>query len=162
MTADEKFMQRCLDLAALGIGNVAPNPMVGSVVVHKGRIIGEGYHMQYGKAHAEVNAINAVQEKELLKESTIYVNLEPCAHFAKTPPCSDLIIASEIPHVVIGCIDSYSEVAGKGIERMKKADIKVCMTDACDTAIFRITLSRYFMMKPDAIPEYALIKIMQT
>jgi len=125
MTADEKFMQRCLDLAALGIGNVAPNPMVGSVVVRKGRIIGEGYHMQYGKAHAEVNAINAVQEKELLKKSTIYVNLEPCAHFGKTPPCSDLIIASAIPHVVIGCIDSYSEVAGKGIERMKKAGIKV-------------------------------------
>lgn len=125
MSTDEKFMQRCIDLAQLGAGSVAPNPMVGSVVVHNGKIIGEGYHEQYGQAHAEVNAIQSVKDKTLLEKATIYVNLEPCAHFGKTPPCSDLIIASKIPNVVIGCIDSYSEVAGKGIAKMSDAGINV-------------------------------------
>ncbi len=125
MSTDEKFMQRCIELAQLGAGSVAPNPMVGSVVVHNGKIIGEGYHEQYGQAHAEVNAIQSVKDKALLKEATIYINLEPCAHFGKTPPCSDLIIASKIPNVVIGCIDSYSEVAGKGIAKMSDAGINV-------------------------------------
>ena len=118
-------MKRALFLANLGRGNVSPNPMVGSVVVCDDKIIGEGYHQQYGKAHAEVNAINSVKNKNLLQKSTIYVNLEPCAHFGKTPPCSNLIIESKIPRVVIGCIDSFSEVAGKGIEKMKKAGIDV-------------------------------------
>lgn len=125
MTTDEKFMQRCNDLALLGAGFVAPNPMVGSVVVHKGKIIGEGYHAQYGEAHAEVNAINSVKDKSLLPEATLYVNLEPCAHFGKTPPCADLIVSQKIPRVVVGCIDSYSEVAGKGIARMQAAGIDV-------------------------------------
>ncbi|MFT5824439.1 MAG: diaminohydroxyphosphoribosylaminopyrimidine deaminase [Crocinitomix sp.] len=125
MSTDEKFMQRCLDLAQLGAGNVAPNPMVGCVIVCDGNIIGEGYHQQYGQAHAEVNAILAVQDKSLLTKSTIYINLEPCAHFGKTPPCADLIITSKIPNVIIGCIDSYSEVAGKGVEKMSNAGIKV-------------------------------------
>jgi diaminohydroxyphosphoribosylaminopyrimidine deaminase/5-amino-6-(5-phosphoribosylamino)uracil reductase len=120
-----KYMERCNFLAKLGKGNVAPNPMVGSVVVHNDIIIGEGYHQKYGETHAEVNAINSVADKSLLKESTIYVNLEPCAHFGKTPPCANLIIDSKIPNVVIGCIDSYSEVAGKGVEKMKKAGINV-------------------------------------
>ncbi|MEZ4924227.1 MAG: bifunctional diaminohydroxyphosphoribosylaminopyrimidine deaminase/5-amino-6-(5-phosphoribosylamino)uracil reductase RibD [Crocinitomicaceae bacterium] len=99
--------------------------MVGSVVVHEGKIVGEGYHMQYGGPHAEVNAINSVKDQSLLYSSTLYVNLEPCAHFGKTPPCSNLIIEKKIPKVVVGCIDSYSEVAGKGIERMRNAGIEV-------------------------------------
>jgi diaminohydroxyphosphoribosylaminopyrimidine deaminase/5-amino-6-(5-phosphoribosylamino)uracil reductase len=118
-------MQRCLDLAILGMGQVAPNPMVGCVIVHNGRIIGEGYHEQYGQAHAEVNAIHSVKDPALLKHSTLYVTLEPCAHFGKTPPCADLIIRSGIPHVVIGTVDPFAKVAGKGIERMGKAGIKV-------------------------------------
>ena len=93
----EIFMQRCLELAKIGIGNVAPNPMVGSVIVHNNKIIGEGYHRKYGEAHAEVNAINSVKNKNLLSESTLYVNLEPCSHYGKTPPCADLIIKNKIP-----------------------------------------------------------------
>jgi diaminohydroxyphosphoribosylaminopyrimidine deaminase / 5-amino-6-(5-phosphoribosylamino)uracil reductase len=101
-------MQRCLQLAALGAGNTAPNPMVGAVLVHGSKIIGEGYHQQYGGAHAEVNCINSVadENKHLLTQSTLYVSLEPCAHFGKTPPCADLIIRMKIPQVVIGCRDS--------------------------------------------------------
>ncbi|MCB9335577.1 MAG: bifunctional diaminohydroxyphosphoribosylaminopyrimidine deaminase/5-amino-6-(5-phosphoribosylamino)uracil reductase RibD [Flavobacteriales bacterium] len=125
MNLDEKYMQRSLLLAQKGLGNVAPNPMVGCVIVHQNNIIGEGYHQLYGKAHAEVNAINSVKNKELLKESILYVNLEPCAHYGKTPPCSDLIIKYKIPKVVIGCIDSFSEVSGKGIEKLKNAGIDV-------------------------------------
>lgn len=121
----ESFMQRCLDLSILGMGDVAPNPMVGCVIVHEGKIIGEGYHQQYGQAHAEVNAIHSVKDPGLLKHSTLYVTLEPCAHFGKTPPCADLIIRSGIPHVVIGTVDPFAKVAGKGIERMEKAGVKV-------------------------------------
>ncbi|HBL76002.1 MAG: riboflavin biosynthesis protein RibD [Bacteroidetes bacterium GWF2_42_66] len=125
MATDQKYMQRSLELAALGLGDVAPNPMVGCVVVHDGKIIGEGYHQKYGDAHAEVNAIRSVKNKELLSESTLYVTLEPCAHFGKTPPCSDLIIENRIPKVVVGTIDPFAEVAGKGIEKMRKAGIDV-------------------------------------
>ena len=125
INTDETYMKRAIELAKLGKGNVAPNPMVGSVIVCNGKIIGEGYHQKCGEAHAEVNAINSVKDKSLLSQSTIYVNLEPCAHFGKTPPCSNLIIESNIPRVVIGCIDSYSEVAGKGIEKMQNAGIDV-------------------------------------
>jgi diaminohydroxyphosphoribosylaminopyrimidine deaminase/5-amino-6-(5-phosphoribosylamino)uracil reductase len=125
--SDKKYMNRALSLAKLGKGNVAPNPMVGSVVVYNNIIIGEGYHMQYGEAHAEVNAIHSVKDKNLLSKSTIYVNLEPCAHYGKTPPCSNLIIDSKIPRVVIGCIDSFSEVSGKGIKKMEKAGIEVIL-----------------------------------
>ncbi|MFI0431334.1 bifunctional diaminohydroxyphosphoribosylaminopyrimidine deaminase/5-amino-6-(5-phosphoribosylamino)uracil reductase RibD [Mariniflexile sp. HMF6888] len=102
-----------------------PNPMVGSVIVHNNQIIGEGFTSAYGGNHAEVNAINSVKNKSLLKESTIYVTLEPCSHFGKTPPCSDLIIKHQIPHVVIGCIDDNIQVAGKGIEKLKKAGCNV-------------------------------------
>lgn len=120
-------MQRCIELARLGIGSVAPNPMVGAVLVHEDRIIGEGYHMQYGQAHAEVNCINAVKEadKGLIEASTIYVSLEPCAHFGKTPPCADLILKMKIPRVVIGCRDPFKEVDGKGIEKLLAAGIEV-------------------------------------
>lgn len=125
MSTPQIFMQRCLDLALLGMGDVAPNPMVGCVIVHDGIIIGEGYHQKFGQPHAEVNAIRSVKNPELLTQSTIYVSLEPCSHFGKTPPCSDLIIETRIPKVVIGTIDPFAKVAGKGIERMKNAGIEV-------------------------------------
>jgi len=99
--------------------------MVGSVIIYKDNIIGEGYHKNYGEAHAEVIAIASVKDNSLFKDSTLYVNLEPCAHFGKTPPCSNLIIEHKIPKVVIGCVDSFSEVSGKGIEKMQKAEIEV-------------------------------------
>lgn len=118
-------MQRCLQLAKKAFGNTYPNPMVGSVIVHKGKIIGEGYHKKCGEPHAEVNAINSVKNKELLKDATLYVNLEPCAHQGRTPACSRLIIEKQIPNVVIGCIDSFAKVSGKGIEMMKNAGINV-------------------------------------
>jgi len=119
-------MHRCVQLARLGLGNVAPNPMVGAILVHQGRIIGEGYHMHYGEAHAEVNCIRSVKEEDtrLVPASTLYVSLEPCAHFGKTPPCADLIIAKKIPKVVIGCRDPFYEVDGKGIERLHAAGVE--------------------------------------
>jgi diaminohydroxyphosphoribosylaminopyrimidine deaminase / 5-amino-6-(5-phosphoribosylamino)uracil reductase len=125
MMEDSFYMKRCIHLAKLGQGNAAPNPLVGAVIVFNNKIIGEGYHEKYGEAHAEVNAVNSVKDKTLLAESTIYVCLEPCAHFGKTPPCSDLIIEYKIKNVVIGCIDSYSEVAGKGVAKLKAAGINV-------------------------------------
>ncbi|WP_075603437.1 bifunctional diaminohydroxyphosphoribosylaminopyrimidine deaminase/5-amino-6-(5-phosphoribosylamino)uracil reductase RibD [Saccharicrinis aurantiacus] len=125
MSRDEIYMQRCLQLASVGLGNTYSNPMVGSVIVNNGKIIGEGFHHKSGEPHAEVNAVNSVKDKDLLLSSTLYVNLEPCAHYGKTPPCAKLIIDSKIPNVMIGCIDSFSEVAGKGIEMMEKEGINV-------------------------------------
>ena len=121
----EQYMQRCLQLAQKALGMTYPNPLVGCVIVHKGEIIGEGFHAKAGMPHAEVNAINSVKNHELLKESTLYVNLEPCAHFGRTPPCARLIVEKRIPKVVIGCVDSFSEVAGKGIEIMRSQGIDV-------------------------------------
>ncbi|TAE36380.1 MAG: bifunctional diaminohydroxyphosphoribosylaminopyrimidine deaminase/5-amino-6-(5-phosphoribosylamino)uracil reductase RibD [Sphingobacteriales bacterium] len=126
----ENYMQRAINLAKLGAGNVSPNPMVGAVIVHQGRIIGEGYHQQYGQAHAEVNAINAVLKKypdaiTLLQQSTLYVSLEPCSHYGKTPPCALLIIKHKIPKVVIGCTDPNPRVSGKGIELLKNTGTEV-------------------------------------
>nr|WP_214460414.1 bifunctional diaminohydroxyphosphoribosylaminopyrimidine deaminase/5-amino-6-(5-phosphoribosylamino)uracil reductase RibD [Flavihumibacter fluvii] len=122
-------MARCLQLAALGAGTVAPNPMVGAVLVHEGRIIGEGFHQQYGQAHAEVNCLHSVPEKDsiLIPDSTLYVSLEPCAHFGKTPPCTELIIRHQIKTVVVGCRDPFAEVNGKGIEKLRGAGIQVVM-----------------------------------
>jgi diaminohydroxyphosphoribosylaminopyrimidine deaminase / 5-amino-6-(5-phosphoribosylamino)uracil reductase len=130
MVNHQIYMQRCLELAALGAGRVSPNPMVGAVIVHQGRIIGEGYHQHYGQAHAEVNAVNQVFEKfsdapDLLRSSAIYVSLEPCAHYGKTPPCADLIIQHQIPTVVVGCRDPFNQVNGKGIEKLQQAGIEV-------------------------------------
>jgi len=125
MQNEEFFMKRCIELANKAMGCSSPNPMVGSVIVYNNKIIGEGYHEKYGSHHAEVNAINSVKDKSLLLKSTLYVNLEPCAHFGKTPPCSDLIIQNKIPEVVIGCVDTFSEVSGKGIERMRSVGIDV-------------------------------------
>lgn len=122
---DKQYMERCLQLATYGLGKVSPNPMVGCVIVCNNKIIGEGFHRAYGGAHAEVHAINSVKEEKDLKESTLYVNLEPCSHYGKTPPCSDLIIAKGIPKVVVANFDPNPLVAGKGIEKMKKAGIEV-------------------------------------
>ncbi len=126
----QKYMRRCLELAVLAAGNVSPNPMVGAVVVFDDKIAGEGSHERFGEAHAEVNAIKQVlgtfpDAEELLKKSTIYVSLEPCTHFGKTPPCADLIIRYQIPKVVIGCRDPFDSVNGNGIEKLKDAGIEV-------------------------------------
>ncbi|MDC0254278.1 bifunctional diaminohydroxyphosphoribosylaminopyrimidine deaminase/5-amino-6-(5-phosphoribosylamino)uracil reductase RibD [Bacteriovoracales bacterium] len=125
MNFDQEMIERCLVLAEKGRGFASPNPMVGSVVTHNNKIIGEGFHQKFGGPHAEVNAINSVKDMSLLKESTVYVNLEPCAHFGKTPPCADLLVNSGVKRVVIGCIDSFSEVSGKGIEKIKNAGIDI-------------------------------------
>ena len=119
------YMERCLELARLGLGRVQPNPMVGAVIVHDGRIIGEGYHHRYGEAHAEVNALAAVKEPAQLKDSTLYVNLEPCSHFGKTPPCADAIIHHGIPRVVVGTVDCHDKVNGNGIAKLRAAGVDV-------------------------------------
>ena len=154
-------MQRCLQLAAMGAGKVAPNPIVGAVLVYEDRIIGEGYHQQFGEAHAEVSCINSVAEADrmLIKESTLYVSLEPCAHFGKTPPCADLIIKNKIPKVVIGCQDSFKEVAGKGIERLKAAGIEVAvgiLENEC------IELNRRFFVFHEMKRPYIILKWAQS
>lgn len=127
MNEHEKYMRRCVELAKQAAGYVAPNPMVGAVLVHDNKIIGEGYHQLYGGPHAEVNCINSVDQQlhHLISSSTIYVSLEPCAHYGKTPPCADLIIRNKIPRVVIGCRDPFKDVNGKGIERLQAAGITV-------------------------------------
>ena len=124
-------MEKCINLAKKGIQDVSPNPMVGSIIVYNDEIIGQGYHEKYGSNHAEVNAINSVQDKSLLEKSTLYVNLEPCCHYGKTPPCTDLIIENKIPKVVIGCKDSYSKVSGNGIKKLRNNLIEVidCILD---------------------------------
>lgn len=122
---DEVYIKRCIELASEGLGRVAPNPLVGSVIVHKGRIIGEGYHRRYGGPHAEVNAISSVDDKSLLRESVLYVNLEPCSHTGKTPPCADLIIDMGIPEVIIGTVDPNPIVSGRGIARLVSAGVRV-------------------------------------
>ncbi len=126
-------MYRCLQLAKLGAGNVAPNPMVGAVLVYSEKIIGEGYHKKFGDAHAEVNCINSVkqEDKNLIEKSTLYVSLEPCSHFGKTPPCTDLIIKNKVPKVVIGCKDVYKKVDGKGIKKLQDAGLEV-ITEALE------------------------------
>ncbi|WP_282122202.1 bifunctional diaminohydroxyphosphoribosylaminopyrimidine deaminase/5-amino-6-(5-phosphoribosylamino)uracil reductase RibD [Algibacter mikhailovii] len=125
MTAHQIYIKRCLDIAKKGLGTTRPNPSVGCVIVHNNQIIGEGFTSKYGGNHAEVNAINSVTKTNLLKESTLYVTLEPCAHYGKTPPCSDLIIKHNIPRVVIGCMDDNEKVAGKGIKKLEDAGCQV-------------------------------------
>ena len=122
---EEKYMRRCIELAGNGLCNVAPNPMVGAVIVCDGHIIGEGYHIRCGEAHAEVNAIRSVKDESLLRRSTIYVSLEPCSHYGKTPPCADLIIEKQIPRIVVGCQDPFPEVAGRGIQKLRDAGREV-------------------------------------
>lgn len=125
MTIDEQYMARCLQLARKGKTTVSPNPMVGAVVVCDGKIIGEGYHIRCGEGHAEVNAIRSVKDTDKLAQSTLYVNLEPCSHFGKTPPCSDLIIEKGIPRVVVGCYDKNRVVNGRGIAKLQAAGVQV-------------------------------------
>jgi diaminohydroxyphosphoribosylaminopyrimidine deaminase/5-amino-6-(5-phosphoribosylamino)uracil reductase len=164
MPHHEIYMRRCLELAELGIGSVSPNPMVGAVIVHNSRIIGEGCHQHYGQAHAEVNAINQVINNyndyaDLLKQSTIYVSLEPCAHYGKTPPCADLIIKHQIPKVVIGCRDPFEQVDGKGIEKLIDAGIEVItgvLEEECKW------LNRRFFTRVQNHRPYIILKWAQT
>lgn len=127
MTEDEKYMRRCLQLARNGEGLTEPNPMVGAVIVHNGRIIGEGWHRQYGGPHAEVNAVRSVRPEDiaLLREATIYASLEPCSHWGKTPPCAELLAEKGFRRVVAGCLDPNRKVAGQGIHRLREAGIEV-------------------------------------
>jgi diaminohydroxyphosphoribosylaminopyrimidine deaminase/5-amino-6-(5-phosphoribosylamino)uracil reductase len=127
MISDELFMRRAIELAQLGMGGVSPNPKVGCVIVHNGKIIGEGWHRKYGEAHAEVNAIHSVVDKNLLKESTVYVNLEPCSHFGNTPPCADLLIRHSVRRVVIANEDTNPLVGGRGILQLKEAGVEVVL-----------------------------------
>lgn len=164
MLKHEKYMQRCLELAQLGAGQVSPNPMVGAVVVHDDQIIGEGYHHKYGEAHAEVNAIAQVISRfdnaaELLKQSTIYVSLEPCAHYGKTPPCADLIIKHQIPQVVVGCRDTFEQVDGKGIVKLKAAGIEVTVGVLEKECLW---LNRRFFTRIQKHRPYIILKWAQT
>jgi diaminohydroxyphosphoribosylaminopyrimidine deaminase/5-amino-6-(5-phosphoribosylamino)uracil reductase len=125
MSVDELYMSRAMELAKLGQGHVSPNPLVGCIIVHDNKIIGEGWHKEYGKAHAEVNAINQVVDQSLLKQSTLYVNLEPCSHFGKTPPCADLLIKHQVKKVVVSNMDPNPQVNGLGLKRLKENGIDV-------------------------------------
>ncbi len=156
---DKKYMQVCIDLALKGFPLAFPNPMVGCVIVHNDSIIGQGYHQQFGYHHAEVNAIASVENKELLEQSTLYVSLEPCAHFGKTPPCADLIVKSKIPRVVIGSLDTFSEVNGKGIQLLKKSGIEV-VTNVLEKECRAIN-KRFFTFHEKKRP-YVILKWAQT
>lgn len=125
MNLHEKYINRCIELAKNGLGTTYPNPLVGSVIVYNDKIIGEGWHKKAGEPHAEVNAINSVKDKSLLSRATIYVSLEPCSHFGKTPPCADLIVYHKIPNVVIGTLDPNEKVAGKGIKKLLVAGANI-------------------------------------
>lgn len=125
METDKKYMERAISLARNGLGSVSPNPMVGAVLVCDDRIVGEGWHRRYGSAHAEVNAVDSVVDKQLLRRSTLYVTLEPCSHYGKTPPCAKLIIDSRIPHVVVGSPDPFAAVSGRGIGMLRDAGVEV-------------------------------------
>jgi diaminohydroxyphosphoribosylaminopyrimidine deaminase/5-amino-6-(5-phosphoribosylamino)uracil reductase len=134
MKIHENYIKRCIEIAKNGLGTTAPNPMVGCVIVYQNQIVGEGYTSAYGGNHAEVNAIQSVIDKSLLNKATLYVTLEPCSHFGKTPPCSDLIIKYQIPEVIIGTFDTHSKVAGKGIEKLKASGCNVTvgiLEEAC-------------------------------
>jgi diaminohydroxyphosphoribosylaminopyrimidine deaminase/5-amino-6-(5-phosphoribosylamino)uracil reductase len=155
----EMYMKRALELAALGAGNVSPNPLVGCVVVHEGRIVGEGWHKKYGEAHAEVNAIQAVEDKDILRESTLYVNLEPCSHMGKTPPCVDLIIQHRVKKVIIANRDSNLLVAGKGVEKLGHAGIAALM-DVCSTEAY--TLNRRFFTYMEKKRPHIILKWAET
>lgn len=164
MVNHEKYMRRCLELAQLGAGQVSPNPMVGAIVVYRDQIIGEGFHRHYGQAHAEVNAINMVIDRyadaeKKLAESSIYVSLEPCAHFGKTPPCADLLIRYKIRQVVVGTRDPFSAVNGKGIEKLRAAGIEV-ITGVLEPAC--LALNRRFFTRVQKQRPYIILKWAQT
>ena len=155
----ENYIKRCIEIAKNGLGTTAPNPMVGCVIVYNSKIIGEGYTSAYGGNHAEVNAINSVKDKSLLKKATLYVTLEPCSHYGKTPPCSDLIIKHQIANVVIGTIDTHSKVAGKGIEKLKNVGCNVTvgvLDDEC-----KVHHKRFFTFHNKQRP-YIILKWAET
>ena len=156
---DEKYMRRCIQLARNGAMGAAPNPMVGAVIVCDGKIIGEGYHRRCGQAHAEVNAIRSGRNPELLTRSTIYVSLEPCSHYGKTPPCADLIIEKRIPRVVVGCIDPFARVSGRGIQKLRDAGVDVTvgvLEDDC------LSLNRRFITFHSEKRPYIVLKWAQS
>ncbi len=157
----QQYMFRCLELARNGAGRVAPNPMVGAVLVYENRIIGEGWHQIYGGPHAEVNCIRSVHasDEHLISLSTLYVSLEPCAHFGKTPPCSQLVIEKKIPKVVIGCRDSFEAVNGKGIEQLQKAGVEV-LTGVLEKEAMALN-HRFFCFHQQRRP-YVILKWAQT
>ena len=156
---DEIFMRRCIELAKCGFGTASPNPMVGAVIVCDGKIIGEGWHRKCGEAHAEVNAVNSVADKSLLKKSAIYVSLEPCAHVGRTPACADMLIREGIPNIVVGSIDPFEKVAGKGIEKLRNAgrNVKIgVLREECDW------LNRRFFTFHTKHRPYVILKWAQT
>ncbi len=158
-TDHDKYMQRCLRLAAQGAGHTAPNPMVGAVLVHEDRIIGEGYHRQYGEAHAEVRCLESVapEHRPLIPRSTLYVSLEPCTHFGRTPPCADRIIRDGIPRVVLGCLDPSEKVAGNGVERLRAAGVEVLtgVEEAAARALNRRFFCRHLRSRPYVVLKWA-------
>ena len=159
MEQDEKYMRRCLELAACGKGYTAPNPMVGAVIVCEGNVIGEGFHARYGSPHAEVEAVRSVRQPELLERSTLYVSLEPCCHYGKTPPCTELILKHRIPRVVVACTDVNPKVGGKGIALLREqgCDVRVGVLEQEALALNR----RFFTFQEKHRP-YILLKWAQT
>lgn len=155
MEINELYMQRALQLASMGEGRVSPNPMVGAVIVCDDKIIGEGYHRRWGDAHAEVNAVASVRDRCLLKKSTMYVTLEPCSHYGKTPPCAELVINCGIPRVVIGTLDPFEKVRGRGVEMLRQAGVEVVsgvLDDECKT------LNKRFITAHTKRRPYVLLK----
>ena len=159
MKSHEKYMRRCIEIAVGGMGKVAPNPLVGCVITNGDKIIGEGFHRVYGEPHAEVNAVTSLKDKSLLKSSTIYVNLEPCSHYGKTPPCADFIIEQKIPKVVIGNIDCNEKVCGMGIEKLRNAGCEV-ITGVLDNECRELN-KRFFVYHQNQRP-YIILKWAQT
>jgi diaminohydroxyphosphoribosylaminopyrimidine deaminase/5-amino-6-(5-phosphoribosylamino)uracil reductase len=156
---DREMMQRAILIARQGRGMVAPNPMVGCVIVHDGKIIGEGYHKRFGEAHAEVNAIASVKDRSLLSRASLYVTLEPCAHFGKTPPCADLIIQTGIPRVFIGAQDPFEAVNGRGASKLRAAGIEV--VEHVEEEACREMNRRFFCFQEQKRP-YVVLKWAQT
>jgi diaminohydroxyphosphoribosylaminopyrimidine deaminase/5-amino-6-(5-phosphoribosylamino)uracil reductase len=157
MISHQLFMQRCLDLAQKGMGAVAPNPIVGAVLVHENRIIGEGWHQQFGGPHAEVHCIQSVanEDKQFIFQSTLYVSLEPCNHYGKTPPCSDLIIQSQIKKVVIACTDPFEKVNGSGIKKLEDNKVEV-ITGILEKEAIQLN-KRFFIFHQQQMP-YVILK----
>lgn len=157
MTQDEIYMQRCIQLATNGRNTVSPNPMVGAVIVCDGKIIGEGYHVRCGEAHAEVNAIRSVKHPELLKHSTIYVTLEPCSHHGKTPPCVDLILEKGIPRIVVGCVDPFVKVSGRGIRKLQEAgrEVTVGVLETECRNLIRNFITYHTLQRPYVVLKWA-------
>lgn len=158
MDVNELYMTRCIELAEKGL-STAPNPMVGAVLVHENRIIGEGFHRCFGEPHAEANAIASVKDESLLRDSTLYVSLEPCSHYGKTPPCAELIIKKRIPRVVVACLDPFPKVAGRGVEMLQKAGVEV-FTGVMEQETTR--LNRYFITSHKKKRPYIILKWAQS